>query len=669
MSFATSTNGSSSGTTKVQITQSGRVLIGTTTESTFLLDVNGTARVQSTLNVSGNTKIGNTVYSDANSALIVGIDGTSSARGAVANNSNYQDFIFVNTNISSGNINSWSFGQRRDTYFGNTAGSFQIVGAYINNSGNGSMVGGGFRVPLIANPNGDLLLVAASNSVNGNVGIGTTSPSAKLDVSAANNEIRSTGTSSTYTQYNAFITSGVNMRIGAYATNNGYLGTTTNHPFTIETNNTQRARFFANGNLLIGSGTTDGGYLLDVSGTARVTTSAYFATASGSVGIGTTTPASLFNAVSGTSDFRFSTGTSANTPTISVINTGASGKAAALLAGTNGSAFAFDQAGFFAITTEAKSSFTSNTNGSGTARLTIFGNGNVGIGVGTTDAGYRLDVSGTTRISGTELRLDNGTTGTLNIYSNTPTINFFSGGGYTFGRSGTTMNLNSAGSINMQIGGNDAYAISSANGHIWRSAISGGAALGRLTTGGNMIIGSTTDAGFRLDVNGTARVQSNISFGNLASNSFIYAEANGYLTQSMNFQIGGSSNLIGLFRGWGTSGNGTLGGINTASMVNIFSQSGPLMLYANSQNIYFATTTSSLFTLSHSNQNIGIGTTSPNASALLDVSSTTKGFLPPRMTTTQKNAISSPAAGLVVYDTTLSKLCVYTTAWQTITSI
>jgi hypothetical protein len=58
-----------------------------------------------------------------------------------------------------------------------------------------------------------------------------------------------------------------------------------------------------------------------------------------------------------------------------------------------------------------------------------------------------------------------------------------------------------------------------------------------------------------------------------------------------------------------------------------------------------------------------------NTSAVLDLVSTTKGFLPPRMTTTQKNAISSPAAGLVVYDSTLNKLCVYTTAWETITSL
>jgi len=46
-------------------------------------------------------------------------------------------------------------------------------------------------------------------------------------------------------------------------------------------------------------------------------------------------------------------------------------------------------------------------------------------------------------------------------------------------------------------------------------------------------------------------------------------------------------------------------------------------------------------------------------SAMLEVQSTTKGFLPPRMTTTQKNAIASPAAGLVVYDSTTNKLQCY----------
>ena len=65
---------------------------------------------------------------------------------------------------------------------------------------------------------------------------------------------------------------------------------------------------------------------------------------------------------------------------------------------------------------------------------------------------------------------------------------------------------------------------------------------------------------------------------------------------------------------------------------------------------------------------LSVGTSGTNAAALLEVTSTTQGVLFPRMTTVQKNAIVSPVAGLVIYDSTLNKLCVYTTAWQTITS-
>ncbi|NBX51833.1 hypothetical protein EBT25_18305, partial [bacterium] len=57
--------------------------------------------------------------------------------------------------------------------------------------------------------------------------------------------------------------------------------------------------------------------------------------------------------------------------------------------------------------------------------------------------------------------------------------------------------------------------------------------------------------------------------------------------------------------------------------------------------------------------NIGMGTISPNASALLDMTSTTQGLLPPRMTTTQKNAIASPAAGLEMYDSTAKSPAYY----------
>ncbi len=61
---------------------------------------------------------------------------------------------------------------------------------------------------------------------------------------------------------------------------------------------------------------------------------------------------------------------------------------------------------------------------------------------------------------------------------------------------------------------------------------------------------------------------------------------------------------------------------------------------------------------------VGIGINTPATSAQLDVSSTTKGFLPPRMDSTARNAIASPATGLTIYNTTIKAFQVYTgTVW------
>jgi hypothetical protein len=65
--------------------------------------------------------------------------------------------------------------------------------------------------------------------------------------------------------------------------------------------------------------------------------------------------------------------------------------------------------------------------------------------------------------------------------------------------------------------------------------------------------------------------------------------------------------------------------------------------------------------------NVGIGTTSPNASAQLDVTSTTKGMLIPRMTSAQRIAIASPAPGLLVYETTTNTFWYYNSSvWNQI---
>ena len=53
--------------------------------------------------------------------------------------------------------------------------------------------------------------------------------------------------------------------------------------------------------------------------------------------------------------------------------------------------------------------------------------------------------------------------------------------------------------------------------------------------------------------------------------------------------------------------------------------------------------------LSTANAQVGIGTETPHASATLDLTSSSQGFLPPRMTEAQRNNITTPATGLMVY--------------------
>lgn len=70
------------------------------------------------------------------------------------------------------------------------------------------------------------------------------------------------------------------------------------------------------------------------------------------------------------------------------------------------------------------------------------------------------------------------------------------------------------------------------------------------------------------------------------------------------------------------------------------------------------------FAVDNNLQQVGIGTVSPNANAILDLTSTTKAFMPPRMTTTQRDAVASPTAGMVIYNSSSGALHFYNgSAW------
>jgi hypothetical protein len=201
-----------------------------------------------------------------------------------------------------------------------------------------------------------------------------------------------------------------------------------------------------------------------------------------------------------------------------------------------------------------------------------------------------------------------------------------------------------------------------------------------VATTGNFLINTTTDSGYKLDVNGTAMFRGVVYGIGTTGNIIPVVSTNGQGTVvvggtspitpnvaivggSIDFQINGASRMR-LFN----TGNFTLQNGGT------FTDAGYRLDVQGTGRFTGSAVFSSAITVGGASAFTGsmvIGNNNiTEASAKLEVRATTQGFLPPRMTTTQKNAIASPAAGLVVYDTTLNKLCVRTaSSWETITSI
>ena len=173
---------------------------------------------------------------------------------------------------------------------------------------------------------------------------------------------------------------------------------------------------------------------------------------------------------------------------------------------------------------------------------------------------------------------------------------------------------------------------------------------------GNLFIGSSpTDAGYKLDVNGTARFSDN-----LFSDKFLLigTSANAWGSFTSALQIGGSSTYASLnnitYIGNNTFFSAAWKYQNTAPSARIEIQDGFKFFIAPSGTAGTNITYTQPMTI-NSSGNVLIGTTTNAASSKLTVESTTQGFLPPRMTTAQRDAISSPAAGLIIYNTSTNK--------------
>ena len=185
--------------------------------------------------------------------------------------------------------------------------------------------------------------------------------------------------------------------------------------------------------------------------------------------------------------------------------------------------------------------------GSSTAQMTLFSTGNFAINT-TTDAGFRLDVNGTARVSD-NLLLTNGiiatSTGTTRLQGS---LNYF-----------THNRLGSSGALGFQI--SQTGTLSS----FWRwtdatndvefgnarnaalSLFTNNTVKATITGGGNVLINTTTDAGYKLDVNGTARLNTltiGLGGGQVSSNTAIGLQAlNGNTTGARNVGLGQQSNF------------------------------------------------------------------------------------------------------------------------------
>lgn len=200
--------------------------------------------------------------------------------------------------------------------------------------------------------------------------------------------------------------------------------------------------------------------------------------------------------------------------------------------------------------------------------------------------------------------------------------------------------------------------------------------LGGATTVSGTTASTSNTTGIILTAGGVAT--SNTTDASSATNGGSFTTAGGMAVAKKLYvgtalQVGVNGTTGGQFTLDGNSDTDIIFRYNTAFKGAIgYSTAGSYMYYQNSSQdmMRFYDGSGGALALQPSSGGVIVGAASVNASAILQADSTTKGFLPPRMTTIQKNAIGTPAAGLIVFDTTLSKLCVYSgAAWQTVTSV
>ncbi len=166
---------------------------------------------------------------------------------------------------------------------------------------------------------------------------------------------------------------------------------------------------------------------------------------------------------------------------------------------------------------------------------------------------------------------------------------------------------------------------------------------------GNVGIGNSTPAN-RVHITSTTANTSGLRFTNLTSASPTVTTAIG---KALSVDVNGDVVLIpSSGNAWLLNGNaGTTAGTNFLGTTD-------------AQDLVIKTNNTEKVRVLTTGQ-VGIGTPAPNASAIVQIVSTTQGVMFPSMTTAQRLAIASPAVGLLLYDVTANILMSYNgTRWQ-----
>lgn len=184
----------------------------------------------------------------------------------------------------------------------------------------------------------------------------------------------------------------------------------------------------------------------------------------------------------------------------------------------------------------------------------------------------------------------------------------------------------------------------------------GGGATPVLLSSTQINIGGAGTVNATLGAKGIGNTAGTVNFRTESANGLSYLQVDdlGQIGWSTNSGAGGGQlNALGIRTyefnspgGWGSSK------LKMDGVCDLYSNDGVLALRLNANFTGVADPTA-------------IGQiTAPNSNSMLELVSTTRGFLPPRMTTAQVNAIVTPTAGLIVYNTTLNLICFHNgTSW------